>query len=150
MACAPSPLRSAGLPAGGRRPVGSFPSAVGDGGSRAAPLFPTTQWLHPPSQRPQPPPSQPTRTNLPTSRTHITRPPRASHPENRGDTVHLDIKPAIPSRNTNKDSRRRILREVTPVHLVNSWTRPPQRAIRKPTPAPLLHFRALSARLRKF
>jgi hypothetical protein len=40
--------------------------------------------------------------------------------KNRGDTVHLDVEAAIPSRNVDKDSSRRILREVTPVDLVNS------------------------------
>jgi len=40
--------------------------------------------------------------------------------KNRGDTIHLDVEAAIPSRNIDKDSSRRILRKVTPVDLVNS------------------------------
>ncbi len=40
--------------------------------------------------------------------------------KNRGDTVHLDVEAAIPRRNVDKDSSRRILLEVTPVELVNS------------------------------
>lgn len=40
--------------------------------------------------------------------------------KNRGDAVHLDVEAAIPSRNVDKDSSRKILREVTPVDLVNS------------------------------
>jgi hypothetical protein len=36
-----------------------------------------------------------------------------------GDTVHLDVEAAVPRRNVDKDSSRRILWEVTPIDLVN-------------------------------
>jgi hypothetical protein len=40
--------------------------------------------------------------------------------KNRGDTVYFDVGAAIPGRNVNKDSSRRILRKVMPVDLVNN------------------------------